>query len=360
MLEYGYLMKQVTDESFTIKSALESLLADVPFCTLEQPRTGSGNLPARGCADAMAQVQLPNGKRVTLTIEECPSGQPRSVRMAINNLLLLRQQYPKAYPIVVAPYISPESAEIICREGVGYLDQAGNARLTFGHVYIRRDGYPNRHVKRRDLRSLYSPKAERVLRSLLLEPKRLWRLETLAKTAGVSLGQASNVKRLLEDREWLARDAAGLVLKQPQKLLDEWAANHRFTRNAVHDYYSLDPMPQSEANLAAACSRLEARYAFTGFSSAARLAPMVRYQRATAYVVGAEGVAESIGFKAVSSGANISLIEPNDEGVLAGATEIDGIRITSAVQTYLDLRSLKGRGEEAAQAVLEEVIRPTW
>jgi len=64
--------------------------------------------------------------------------------------------------------------------------------------------------------------------------------------------------------------------------------------------------------------------------------------------------------KPVNSGANISLIAPYDTGVLAGSREIDGIRIASAVQTYLDLLSFKGRGQEAAQAVLDEVIKPTW
>ena len=33
---------------------------------------------------------------------------------------------------------------------------------------------------------------------------------------------------------------------------------------------------------------------------------------------------------------------------------------TSPVQVYLSFLSFRGRGEEAAQAVLDEVIKPTW
>ena len=44
-----------------------------------------------------------------------------------------------------------------------------------------------------------------MLRTLLAEPERGWKIKELAEAASVSLGQASNVKRLLEDREWLRR-----------------------------------------------------------------------------------------------------------------------------------------------------------
>ncbi len=263
-------------------------------------------------------------------------------------------------------------------------------------VYIVRQDWPNRLVQRRELRSLYAPKAERVLRVLLLEPKRPWKVQALAQVAGVSIGQASNVKRLLEDREWIGRvagDGAGLgdasgygcgsgsgagfgdgsgdgsglasgngfVVTQPAKLLEEWAQNYRFDRNTVRDFYSPDALAQIEARLATACRDAGVGYALTGLSAAAQMAPTVRYQRATAYVIDSiDNIAGRLGLKSVSSGANVSLIEPYDEGVLAGTREMDGIRITSAVQTYLDLLSFKGRGEEAAQAILEQAIRPQW
>jgi len=62
----------------------------------------------------------------------------------------------------------------------------------------------------------------------------------------------------------------------------------------------------------------------------------------------------------VTSGANVTLFSPFDEGVLYGTRQVDGICIASPVQVYLDLLEVKGRGAEAAQPILDEVIRRSW
>jgi len=49
-----------------------------------------------------------------------------------------------------------------------------------------------------------------------------------------------------------------------------------------------------------------------------------------------------------------------DQAVLAGSQVVDGIRVTSPIQVYLDLRGFRGRGEEAAEAVLRGAVKPTW
>jgi hypothetical protein len=371
-------------------AVLQAYLADLPFGTLEAQAPSPPNGP-----DWIGKLRTPTDQHL-LILQAKATGQPRTAREAANQLLRWADKYPNAVPVFAAPYISPATADILTREGVGYIDLSGNCRLTFDSVYIRRQDWPNKQVQRRELRSLYSPKAERVLRILLSEPKRPWKVQALAQAASVSVGQTSNVKRLLQDREWIGRatgDGAGLgdgsgygygsgsgagfgdgsgdgsgsssgvgfVLTKPAKLLEEWAQNYRFDRNSVRDFYSLDTPAQIEAKLAALCKNAGTRYALTGFSAAARVAPMVRYQRATAYIAGkVDEIASSLALKPVSSGANISLIEPYDQGVFAGSREVNSIRIASAIQTYLDLLSFRGRGEEAAEAVLEQAIKPKW
>jgi hypothetical protein len=353
-------MMKWTEEGITWKllEKLREYLADVPFCALgeatAEPRLGDPQV------DVAFRLRVGNETQLLL-IEIKSTGQPRMARDAVNQLLRYRSRFPQAYCIFGAPYISEAAGRIATDEGVGYLDLAGNCRLCFDNVYIRRADWPNPAAERRELRSLYSPKAERVLRVLLAEPRRSWKIEPLIAEARVSLGMASKVKRLLEDREWVKRETDGFRLSQPANLLAEWAKNYKYGRNNVQDFYSLDPIPQIESELAQACRDAPCSYALTGFSAAARLAPMVRYQRATAYVTGriAE-VAQRMGLKRVTSGANVSLIEPYDEGVLLGAKDLDGIRIVSPVQAYLDLLNFRGRGEEAAEAILDEVIKPTW
>ena len=99
----------------------------------------------------------------------------------------------------------------------------------------------------------------------------------------------------------------------------------------------------------------------TAFSAAARLAPAVRYQGVWAYVrEPMEVVAGKLGWKRVPSGSNVNLIEPYDEGVLMDSQDRDGVQMVSPLQAYLDLRGNVARGEEAAEALLREVLKPSW
>lgn len=338
--------------------ALQRCLKEVPFVygsQLAREPVVEGVRP-----DLLARLDLPQGEQLLL-VEVKGSGQPRQVREAINQLYRLREVQPGAYPVVVAPYISPQAAEICAQEGVGYVDLAGNCRLAFGQVYIRQEGNPNPAPRKHQLRSLYAPRAARVLRVLLSRPGP-WKMQPLAQEAGVSLGQAANVKRLLADREWIRTDSEGFALAQPKPLLAEWAANYSYRRNRVHDYYTLQSLDEFERALAAACRAEGVRCALTAFSAAARLAPAVRYQRATAYVEGEgiERLVHRLKLKQVSSGANVRLLVPYDEGVFYGLEERDGLSIVSPVQVYLDLQGPGGRGAEAAEALLEEVIKLAW
>lgn len=62
----------------------------------------------------------------------------------------------------------------------------------------------------------------------------------------------------------------------------------------------------------------------------------------------------------MTSGPNVTLLEPYDEGVLYGMQEIDGTNVVSDIQLYLDLKSYKGRGEEAAEFLYEQQLRKLW
>ncbi|HEX2988955.1 MAG TPA: type IV toxin-antitoxin system AbiEi family antitoxin [Chloroflexota bacterium] len=303
---------------------------------------------------------MPKGKQL-LVVEVKGTGQPRLAREAINQLLRYIQLKPNAYGIFVAPYISPESAEICRQEGVGYLDLAGNCYLAFGQVFIRRECRPNPFVQRRDLRTLYSPKAERVLRVLLQRPNRAWKTEALANEARVSLGQVANVKRLLADREWIQVGVDGFRLSKPERVLAEWTGNYGLRRNQTVDFYTAKEISEVEYELAGVGTSDETRSVLTGFSGAARFAPFVRYSRVTAYVPDSvDRIASRLGLKQVPSGSNVNLVVPYDEGVFYGAEDVRGTRVASPIQLYLDLRTMKGRSEEAANALLEEVIKPRW
>jgi hypothetical protein len=311
-------------------------------------------------ADVLAVLSTPKGIR-KLIFEVKNNGQPRFAREAANQLLRYLSDTPRAYGVFFAPYISQKAAEICTAEGIGYMDLSGNCRLCFGDIFIEREGRPNKFSDARYLRSFYSPKATRVLRVLLMQPRKAWKVVELAKEAGVSLGQVSNIKKLLADRELIRIRREGFSLEKPEYLLNEWSERYSFRQNEVRDFYSLSGPGEIESAVAELYRAKAIRYALTGFSGAVRMAPAVRYQKVLAYVDKIpDEFSAKLKFKKVTSGANVSLLLPYDEGVYYGAEEYEGVQIASPIQVYLDLLSFRGRGEEAAASILEEVIKPRW
>jgi hypothetical protein len=338
--------------------AVRACLGEVPFMQVKQVRRNQrqGNV----VADLLLDFQIKEGPSGQIVVEVKANGQPRIAREAVNQLLRCRTAFPEAYAVFVAPYISPAAAEICANDGVGHLDLAGNCRLSFGQVFIRRDGVRNPFPQRRDLRSLYAPKSTRVLRVLLMR-RTEWKTQPLADEAGVSLGQVANVKKRLRDREWVADGNAGFRLTNPQSLLTEWAEHYTYRKNIVRDFYSMKEPDELEEVLATACGELDIPYAFTGFSASRRISPAVRGQRAMAYVSTiSESLLERVGLKEVQSGANVSLMIPYDDGVFYGARDVEGLRVVCSVQLYLDLNGCRGRGEDAAAAIWKQELSKLW
>lgn len=341
------------------EKAIRTCLENVPFIKINEIRRNTG--PSHLQPDLWVKLGVPYGEQ-DIIAEVKNSGEPRLAREAASQLLKYRYAAPPGtYGVLIAPFISSRSAEICAEEKIGHVDLSGNCLLSFGQIYVERKGSPNLFAEKRDLRSLYSPKAERVLRVLLANPQGLWKLQKLAEEGDVSLGQVSKVKKILSDREWVEPEHGRIQLIKPIELLTEWAANYDPKRSMVRDFYTLKKPYEFEADLAELCSQKGIEYALTGFSAAMRIAPAVRYQRVMAYVnLPHEDLAPLMGLKEVPSGANVSLIRPYDQGVFYGARALDEVWLASPVQVYLDLFGIKGRGEEAAQVILDEVIRPLW
>jgi len=337
----------------TAQSILKVTLQKIPFLKIVSIDR------ERSRVDFVVNLAL-NNKKQALIVELKNNGQPRMAREAVNQLIRYRDSFPNAYSVFMAPYISPQAADICLEDGVGYIDFAGNSYLSFGQVYIDQTGRPNPFKTRRDLTSLYSPKASRVLRVLMNNPGRRWKMQDLATEAGVSLGQIANVKKILLDRKWITQQD-GFSLMEPWELLEGWSEAYTYRKNQVQNFYSLKSIPEIEADLARVCSEKGIEYALTGFSGAARFAPAVRYNRAMGYVFNMpEDMVSMLNLKEVESGANVMLLGPYDEGVFYGTQVVDDIRIVSPLQIYLDLKGYKGRGEEAAEVLLRDVIKPKW
>jgi hypothetical protein len=340
------------------EQAIRNCLDRVPFLKIRDFQIEpdfSGRRP-----DFVVRVETIGGE-YNLVVEAKSSGQPRVARRAIDQLRVYSEGVPNPYPVLLAPYVADATAQLCARDGVGYIDLAGNCRLSFGQVYIEQCGKENPFSEKRELRSLYSPKAERILRVLLTSPREVWKVQELASEADVSLGMASKVKQILKLKEWLAPRSRGVRLLDPEAALTEWAGEYRYSKHRAVDFYSLVSGSELEQQVVSAAKASDIRIALTGFSAAVRYAPAVRYRRSMIYCAGeTAAIAQKLDLKQVSSGANLTLIQPYDEGVFYGVEPRDGLPVVSAIQTYLDLIKQSARGEEAAAALLQEVIHPSW
>jgi hypothetical protein len=341
------------------KAALLSCLSKIPFIEVIDVQQPS-NEATDQLFDINTKIRIAD-RVVNLIAELKVSGQPRLAREAVNQILRYKDKIPDGYFIFIAPYISPRAAEICESEGVGYLDLSGNCLLSLDNIFIQKSDYPNQFKEKRDLKSLYSPKAERILRVLLCNPGRRWKIKELAVESGVSLGQTSNVKRMLFDRELISGERGGFGLKDPLTLMRGWAENYNYRKNAIQEFYSLKSVTDIENSLAAFCIARKIKYALTGFSGAARMGPAVRYNKAMVYVADFDKEAFSdLSFKPVKSGGNLLLFTPYDEGLFYGTAEVAGIQIASEIQLYLDVQGFRGRGEEAAEVLYERIADKAW
>ncbi len=316
--------------------------------------------------DFMLPVQAGNDQwRLACKIES--RVQPRQARM----VALQMKEYlagladPEVYPVLLAPYLSPESAEICRQAGVGHADFAGNCHLTFGTVFIERSGAGNPKTEKRGLRSIFAPKAARIMRCLLREPGRIWRVKELEAAAGVSLGQVSNVRKALLDREWAEARADGLILRRADAVLDAWRNAHEKRGIERKRFYTMLRGDALEKQIKAALNAAgQGEHALlASFSAAQWQAPFARYPTQLFYAdeVGEPILQQWLQLEPVTKGETVIVERPADEGVLADRDEAaPGIWCTGLAQTYLDLHAAGERGAEAAEHLRQTRIAPLW
>lgn len=349
---------------------VRSLLTPVPFVHLgaqsEEPVPTAGKWRPDFSIDLQA-----DGDAWVLICEVKADGQPRHVRGAALQLKDYLQQlatpstHARAYPVVIAPFISPASAEICKQAGVGFADLSGNCYLAFGRVYIEKSASENPFRKRRVQRSLFAAKSARVLRLLLADPNRVWRVAQLAEHAQVSLGQVSNLRQRLLDEEWAVIEKGGLRLSKPRELLDSWRGAYRLDSARSESCYTLLHGEALDKALRAALAEAgRGRHAvLASYSSSRWLAPFARVASLYLYA-DAQGEAilrEHLKLEPPGKGANVSLMQPKDAGVFLDRIEAaEGIWCTGPIQTYLDLAVSGERGAEAAEHLFNERIAPSW
>lgn len=286
--------------------------------------------------------------------------QPGILRASIPRLRELAARVLGSRPLIVTPFIGPGGKALCRREGVSYVDAEGNVGLFLDGGFIIKDRRENSARERRELRSLFMPKASRVVRVLLENPNRTWLFQELADAVGVSLGQAYKVVQKLVAEEFADKARRAIRLLNPGGLLDRWASAYSVTRdNTVESYYSDETSYRGlMEKLARSAEKTRVRYGFTLFAGASLVASFVRTPQVHLYLLGDTAeFASAAGLKPVTSGGNVHLIRPYDEGVLNPVQVIEGLNVVGNVHLYLDLANYPARGKEQAEVLREKILK---
>ena len=314
---------------------------------------------ARHTANLLVKFRLGEHEHVVV-LEVTSLGQPRQIRAAVTRLAELRRELPSAYPAAAAVYIGPESARILKSHGFGYIDLSGNCHLALENVLIEKEGKRNIRASTRPLRSLFAPRATRIVRVLLSEAGRTWRLGELARAANISLGHSHNVVKRLEELAWVERDTSDRIrLTKAADLLESWSDAYTYRENEIATYAVPERITRKFLVEVAHAAQAEGRrYAFTMSAGLSLVAPHLRMTAAHMYLEGDPApLAAQLGGRPVAEAdGTLHLLAPYDDGVFYGLLEKGGLRVTSLPQLYVDLAHGEPRGADQAQHLRREAM----
>jgi hypothetical protein len=213
----------------------------------------------------------------------------------------------------------------------------------------------------RKAKNIFDGIAPRVLRGLLCNPGRTWTVRQISTEVEVSLGYTHAVLQTLFDLGYLSRNENNLIeLVDPLRLLKRWASYNDYNQgNKFYDYYTFE---KDIDDLFEKLKAVKDNYALTSLSGAYLVAPYVRPVVVEMYVEKESiltEIARAMHVKPIQREGNVRLVLPKDNGVFYKTQLRKDVIVVSDVQLFVDLFNNPGRGEEAAEKVLE-VIQGNW
>jgi hypothetical protein len=325
--------------------------------------------------DLVASGPVPSGGKAILCVECKGSNfQPSQFSRLVGRPCSVGKNVTSA-KVLAMPRVSPRMAELCQEHGWSWYDLAGNCRLEIpGVLLIERSGKEPVKAQPRSGANLSTPEAARVVRALLAPEnagQRWTQREMVTHFADLtpqvpapSLALVNKVVQHLRDQAFLEQlPNRGFRVRDYEGLLQAWRAAYRFDRHNRRPHFTLLQGRALQEKLRSFDPEGKGRLAYAAFSAADLQAPAVRQPRTWLFLDPSveqefQSVVEA---KPVDSGENLVVLIPDDAGVFY-RVEVGSNRppCTNAVQTYVDLVSSSGRGDEAAEAILQQRLKPAW
>jgi hypothetical protein len=335
-------------EEIEMKNAVEKLLSEIGKIKWEND-LDAFNTDSH--FDSIVNLAIGNKKK-KLFIEFKSNGEPRTIAEYAG--WLGNRSRDEFYPIIVAPFISERGMELCKKSDIGCIDLSGNAYIKFDNVLINLWGNENRYRLQRKQKNLFSQRSYWVIRCMLNDPKKEWTMQELSNNSFVSLAQVYKVLDSLESENYVDKKRAAIKLSDPSGLLDRLRNYYKYDDQKIVGYYS--PFKSYSQIFPKLREIPECNYAVTLGAAAQLVLPVVRSTDVYVYVDKIEPMKDTLELESVEFGGNVYLITPNDDGIIRSAQTIDGVKVVSNLQLYLDLYNYPQRGREQAEAIREKIL----
>ena len=227
-------MKQNLTEMQYVQIAKETLthaLNKVPFVSdIEIENTGL----QRGFGDFHAIVHFSDSdSSQDFFVEVKANGEKRFATMFMKTAL---QYNNNACYLFMAPYISEATAEMLRDKNLSFMDLSGNCYILTRRIIFHVSGNPNQYIEKREKKNYLSKSssaASTILRTMLDQPDRLWKVKELSEISGKAIGTVSNVKAFLTEKDWVNDQIYSFGLKNIKELLHEWSKDYNEYNNII-------------------------------------------------------------------------------------------------------------------------------
>jgi len=270
----------------------------------------------------------------------------------------------KAIPIILAKFVSAEIRKRCRDNGVGYLDCSGNVYISAPGFIISKETDKNLFPEKRETSIIFRDRASIVIKRMLTDIKRIWRIRDLNRETGVSLGHISEIMKALEKSSYAVRHKdGGFKLVRLNEILSEWLGFYRFERlNQVSSYFiNVGKQESIVDEISKKADHLRSqKFCFTLHSAGEYVAPCVRYEGVHMYIDGPDKPwLNLLTLIPAEKDANLFLIQPYYKTSVFYDSYVANnfIPVVSDIQLFLDLYHFPQRGREAAEHLFESRLK---
>jgi hypothetical protein len=290
----------------------------------------------------------------TFVVEAKPSVSPRDVERLMAGLSRTLRSFSRVAVIVVAPWLSPRTQELLRREEINYIDLTGNVWVQADHpaVFIRTVGAArNPEPAAREVARLRGPKAGRLVRALI-DVRPPYGVRDLAESIGLTAGYVSRLLDSLDRDALVNRSRKGeVVAVDYPALLRRWVDTYDVLKsNEPRRFVAPEGPRKSLASLRSIPSI--SQVAVTGSFAAGRIAPVAAPALLLAYTTDTAATAEALNLLPADEGANVILLRPFDETVWSRLDRDEGISYVAPSQAAADCLTGTGRMPAEGEALL--------